>query len=180
MLDKRVRNMNVNDIIWAASASTMGLLSLAALVPGKRKLEGPPSSVTPVVELAGEVPTRETTTEEQPASQLDQGERFRLIEARNAAEDAYARRVAVAEHEFTATKNRAEVHVRAAEMFLEHEERRRSQRIGTAREYLADALLEHRLILAEAEKVVADAKAHDNDVASAAAALEAFGQRQAG
>ncbi|MGN6405269.1 hypothetical protein [Sinomonas sp.] len=172
--------MNLNDIIWAASASTMGLLSLAALVPGQKRLAGTPSSVNPRVEAVGEALAPEAPPAERPLSPADDGERLLLVEAKNAAEEAYARRVAVAEHEFMATKNRSDVHVRAAEMFLEHEERRRSQRVGTAREYLADALLEHRLILAEAEKVVADAKAHDNDVESAAAALEAFGQRQAG
>jgi hypothetical protein len=171
--------MNFNDIIWAASASTMGLLSLAALVPGQRKLAGTSSSVDLRVEAPGEALPPEATPAEPRVNPGDEGERLRLIEAKASAEEAYALRVAVAEHEFTATKNRADVHVRAAEMFLEHEERRRSQRICTAREYLADALLEHRLTLAEAEKVVADAKAHDNDVVSAAAALEAFGQRLA-
>jgi hypothetical protein len=228
-----------NGIIWTISIGTIGLLGLIAMILDHKKL----ARISPEgrgSELAVGALARESTGTERAESRAIQGKRQRLLEAKNTAEKAYAQRVMVAEREFIARKNRADVYLRAAEMFLEHAqeygrgirgpestleayepridfeglpfalesgedatenfflndrstliapavnpaarliqglEKGRSQRIRSAREHLADVMLEHHLVVSAAEKQFADAKAQGSDVLSATAALAAFDAR---
>ncbi|MCH6470303.1 hypothetical protein [Sinomonas terrae] len=240
--------MDSNGIILTVIAGIIGLLGLTAVSIDRRGSATVPFEDGPSA-LAGETPVRESTQDEPAEDREVQGERRRLVEAKDSAEKAYAQRVSAAELEFNAKMNRADVHLRAAEMFLEHaqEQGRRSspeavrgpegtltawepeidfdrepfgmddaaqelaaqefvfsrptrrapavnlanrlleipetrwiRRIRDARERLADAMLEHRFAVAAAEKVLANAKAQDDDVQSATAALEAFDARNDG
>ncbi len=214
--------MGWNGIIWTVIVG-IGLPSLAAVIAGRGRRETT-SPEDRRAELAGEAAVRESTASEPAEDPTVQEERLRLLEAKASAEKTYSQRIGIAEHEFCARKNRADVHLRAAELFLEraqeggrvgeHEseadgqafgvdlvaddfvvpsrptpntpavnlttrltespERRRTRRIRDARERLADAMLEHRFVVAAAEKLLADAKAEDGDVLSATDALEAF------
>ncbi|MEA5456710.1 hypothetical protein SPF06_18460 [Sinomonas sp. JGH33] len=217
--------MDSNGIMWAGIASIIGLLSLAAVI-AERRILARMSMKGRLAESAKEAPARRSPLAEQVGASPVQGERYRLMEAKNSAETAYAQRVSAAEREFCARKNRADVLLRAAEMILEHAqeygrgqlgsirdrdgiveaceqeidfdgeifaiapsafnhpaplveslEKRRSQRISSAREHLVEALFEHRSAVAAAEKQLADAKAQSDDVLSATAALEALDAR---
>jgi hypothetical protein len=175
--------MGWEDIIWTAVAGAVGLLSLtASAIAHHSQLVRAPSGERPA-ESTTEALAQEPRQGDAVEDRTIPDQRHLLIEAKNAAEKAYAQRVTLAEREFTARKDRADVHLRAAEMFFEHArkpcqtsgaEKRRSQRILDAREQLADALLEHRLVVAAAEKRLAEARAQVGDVLSAAAALEAL------
>lgn len=164
--------MGWNDIIWTGIAGIVGFLSLTASVMAHRSQLAAVSSAE----------RREPRQAETPEDRAIRDERHRLMEAKTAAEKAYAQRVTVAEREFTARRHRAEVHLRAAEMFLEHAQESgrtsgvetRRQLILDARAQLADAMLEHRLVLAAAEKLLADTRAQASDVLAATSALEAF------
>jgi hypothetical protein len=218
-------------IIWTVILGATVLI-LSGLPVLRGKLASTSSQDVPAA-LGSEGPTREPAETELVVSPTDQGERDRLIEAKCSAEQAHAQRVRAAEDEFNAIKLRADIHLRAAEISLEHAEqsdrghlkairgtgltlepwqhdidvdsrdgteefflsagaarttpavklatrlvespeRKRNQRIRSAREQLADAMLEHHVVLAAAEKFLAEAKAQDDDVVSAAAALDAF------
>lgn len=173
--------MGWNDIIWTGIAGIVGFLSLTASVMAHRSQLAVVSSAERRVPT-GEAPPREPRQAETPEDRAIRDERHRLMEAKTAAEKAYAQRVTVAEREFTARRHRAEVHLRAAEMFLEHaQESGRTSGVETrrrlildARAQLADAMLEHRLVLAAAEKLLADTRAQASDVLAATSALEAF------
>ena len=170
-------------VAWAVLAGTaVGLLVLLLQlrvaarrrVPsrvGAGALAGEPEAVA-----AGPAPTEAVRGESVPS-----------VKPESPAEKAYAERVRAAEREFNARKERADLSLRAAEIFLEHAQRygggpvgadepfraavshaarlgesldeRRGRRILYAREHLADAMLEHRLTVAAAQQQVADIKA---------------------
>ncbi|KHL01961.1 hypothetical protein [Sinomonas humi] len=109
--------MEPNGIIWAGVLGMIGVLTLSAVISGQWN-QGKISHKGTV--LSGNAPGLEAIPPEVAGGQTRQGARRRLIEAKDSAEKSYARRVSAAEREFNGRKNRADAHLRAAEMFLEH------------------------------------------------------------